>query len=87
MYRIRCLRKKNRIGHIRRYISVMHRDANFIIVCYADWFIILHDGNRCRLPHNTEKWICELDWIVDGFREGNYHGSRWEWCVVLVQAA
>jgi len=29
------------------------------------------------LTHDTERWICELDWMVDGIREGNYHGSRW----------
>ena len=39
------------------------------------------------LTHDAERWFCELDWTVDGIREGNYHGSRWGWCVAWVQAA
>ena len=39
------------------------------------------------LTHDVERWMCELDWMVDGIRESNYYGARRGRYVTWVQAA
>ena len=41
----------------------------------------------CRTPtHDAERCSCELDGMVDGIREGYYHGTRRGWYLACAEA-